>query len=72
MGPAGIHRVAISETLAGSGIQADLSTNTLIFQHSPNVRPETVDRRGFQNSFAREFTKPQLTNTTRPWVTKQN
>ena len=38
-------------TRTGSGLQEELSTNPLIFQHSPAGAPETLDGRGSPATF---------------------
>lgn len=38
-------------TRSGSGLQEELSTNPLFFQHFPAVAPETLDRRGSADTF---------------------
>jgi DNA-binding protein HU-beta len=44
-------------------MQPHLSTKHQIFQHSPRIPSETLDRRGNADTFAREFNKHKPTQT---------
>jgi DNA-binding protein HU-beta len=54
-GPFGSDREILGKRFAGirsgCGLQKELSTNTLIFQHSPAVASETLDGRGSADTF---------------------
>jgi DNA-binding protein HU-beta len=48
---------AFSQSLGTSGLQEDLSTKPLIFQHFPRIPLQTLDRRGSPDTLAASFTQ---------------